>query len=72
VCALIAGTAAVVLLLLVYRAEFSLARGQLLLGATSILIGVGTGIALGDRLRLEWLLFVAILALYIASWMVHA
>jgi len=71
--ALTVGTAAVVVLLFVYRSGFSLARGVLLLGASSVLIGLGLGLLLGDRLqRSEWFLAAALLVFYIGSWMVRA
>lgn len=70
--ALGAGTLAVLLLLLVYRTGMPLARGVLLLGATSVLVGVLAGLALGDRLRvMEWLLFGAVLCFYLGRWVVR-
>jgi hypothetical protein len=71
--ALGAGTTAVLLLLIVYRSKMELASGILLLGATSVIVGVTLGLCLGNHLRpLQWALFLLLLVFYFGSWLVRA
>jgi len=70
---LAAGTVAVLFLLVVYRSGYTLARAVLILGATSVIVGVTLGVTLGNRLRAtEWALFAVLLMFYLGSWLVRA
>ena len=64
------GMVSLFLLLTVYCSGLNLARGILLMGATSIICGTLFGVfcGKGSLSNIEWLIFSAILILYIFKW----
>ena len=67
--ALGSGTSSIALLIVLYRSNVGLARVLLALGATSVLIGAGTGALRGERLtRLEVGILCALVVFSVAAW----
>jgi len=70
--AVITGTATMAVLFLLYRSGLPFAQAMLLMGATSVLLGVSWGVLRGDRLHpLEVGVLVLLLLFYVTAGVVR-